>query len=237
MSTFISKPYKSVFGGKQASGSYQQIINQIRPHDIYMELFLFNGTVYRFKKPATQSYLNDLNPQVISDWKNCCSADNIVYTISNATEFLKAFKFGKHLRYCIYLDPPYPHSSRKSKHRYKFEMTDDEHRELLNVVLNLPTNVDVLISTYENSIYEEMLSDWHLHTYVSQTRKGLATEYLYMNYTNELGLLHDYSYLGEDRTDRQRIKRKIEREINRLSSLPVQERNAIIEAVKNLHRL
>jgi site-specific DNA-adenine methylase len=238
VSTMLNrKPYKTVFGGKEASGSYQQIINQIRPHDIYLELFLFNGTVYRYKKPATLNYLNDKNPRVIEDWKNNSSVDNVIYTISDAIEFLKTFTFETHLRYCIYLDPPYPHSSRKSKHRYKFEMSDDEHRALISVIKQLPENVDVLISTYKNKIYEDGLKDWRLHTYESQTRKGLATEYLYMNYSNESGLLHDYSYLGEDRTDRQRIKRKIEREVNKLLSLPAQERNAIIEAVKNLHRL
>lgn len=230
----MQKVFETYFGGKQASGSYQQIINQIRPHDVYMELFLGNGTVFRFKKIASQNYLNDKNPQVVGDWKNNSSVDNVIYTISNATEFLKTFKFETHLRYCIYLDPPYPHSSRKSKHRYKFEMSDDEHRQLIEVIKQLPKNVDVLISTYYNKIYEDGLKGWRLHTYESQTRKGLATEYLYMNYSNESGLLHDYRYLGENRTDRQRIKRKIEREINRLLSLPAQERNAIIEKIKNL---
>ena len=44
--------YPSYFGGKNGSGVYQTIINQIPKHSVYCELFLGRGTIMRYKKPA-----------------------------------------------------------------------------------------------------------------------------------------------------------------------------------------
>ncbi|MBO0950876.1 DNA adenine methylase [Fibrella forsythiae] len=230
-------PYESYYGGKGASGAAQTIINHIRPHATYMELFVGNGTVFRCKKPATTTILNDLNNFVFDDWRSTgfeFMNSTIDFWNRDATDILATYQFQGDLQYCVYLDPPYPISSRsEGKERYECEMTDDDHRELLNVLRYLPDNVDVLISTYKNPIYAELLHDWHLVTFQAMTRRGPATEYLYMNYVPD-GRLHDYRYLGADRTDRQRIRRKIRREIARLKNLPVAERNAIINAVSQL---
>lgn len=228
----MKKPFKSWFGGKGASGSVHKIINQIRPHDELLELCLGNGTLYVHIKPANKTYLNDIDSEVVAAWQNHISG-NTYLSCSNVIDYLKAFKFNPKKRYVLYLDPPYPHSSRKSRTRYNFEMTDEEHRELIVIIKNLPANVDVLISTYENEIYQDGLKDWRLIKYWSKTRGGMAEEYLYMNYA-EPTELHDYNYLGEDFIDRQRIKRKIDREIQKLISLPPTERNAIINAVREL---
>ena len=40
--------------------------------------------------------------------------------------------------------------------------------------------------------------------------------------------MHQYDYLGSDSWDRQRIKRKIDRHINKFTNLPEQERNCIL---------
>lgn len=231
-----NKVLKTYFGGKNGSGVYQQIINQIRPHDVYMELFAGSGAIVQYKKPApVATYINDVDPNIIAAW-NGCSIDipNCAISESCAVDFLNSFIFDPGLRYVIYLDPPYPLTSRRSDREvYNFEMTDDQHRELLTVARSLPGNVDVLISTYENPMYSEMLQGWNLHTFTAQTRKGPATEFLYMNYNNE-GKLHQYDLLGTDYIDRQRIKRKIERETKKLLNLPAPERNAVIAAVLDL---
>lgn len=63
-----------------------------------------------------------------------------------------------------YIDPPYPHSTRSGKKRpgnscYRFEMSDDEHRELAGVLHNL--HGMVVISGYACPLYdEELYSDW-----------------------------------------------------------------------------
>lgn len=42
-------------GGKAGAGVYQTIINQIQPHDVYIEAFLGDGAIMRRKLPAARS--------------------------------------------------------------------------------------------------------------------------------------------------------------------------------------
>jgi len=50
----------------------------------------------------------------------------------------------------FYCDPPYVHSTRKAG-GYKHEMTDDEHKELVELLLKLKGKV--ILSGYQNEIY------------------------------------------------------------------------------------
>lgn len=234
----MEKIHKTYFGGKEGAGVYQQIINLIRPHDVYMELFAGNAAVFRHKKPANHSnVIMDLDEQLIATYKDLVPGSThrhfkkVMYVHADAINFLKNYQFCFPHKYAIYLDPPYPLSSRKSdRDRYKFEMTDEQHIELLEIVLALPGHIDVLISTYQNQIYEKYLASWHLTTFQSRTRQGTATEYLYTNYTPG-NFLHEYTYIGKNFTDRQRIKRKIDRYLTKLDEMPEQERNALISAI------
>ena len=224
----MEKVFDTYYGGKSASGVTQQIINEIRPHDVYMELFLGNGSVFRHMKPAAKNILIDLDPVVTQQWGQS-GVD--VYNF-DAIQFLRYQQWDTSKRYCLYLDPPYPIKSRREgRERYACELTDVQHEELLTVIVNLPGCIDVLVSTYENDLYKTYLADWRLKTFSAKTRQGVATEYLYMNYQNQEGVLHDYQYLGEDFTDRQRIKRKIACEVKKLKALPSFERNAILSQV------
>lgn len=53
-------------GGKAASGTYQQIINLIPPHRVYIEPFLGGGAIARAKRPAAINILIDLDPAAIA---------------------------------------------------------------------------------------------------------------------------------------------------------------------------
>lgn len=83
----------------------------------------------------------------------------------------------------FYCDPPYPHSSRGDIKAYKFEMTDEMHRELA-VLLN-SVEGKVAISGYRCELMDELYRGWNLHT--AQTKKALSiktdrTEILWTNY-------------------------------------------------------
>ncbi|WP_149241492.1 DNA adenine methylase [Dyadobacter sp. 32] len=234
-----NKVFQTYFGGKNGSGVYQQIINVIRPHHVYMELFAGSGAVFQNKKPSATNIINDIDPMVYERWK-ASSIDNIVLLNTDAIRFLESYEFNPDLKYCIYLDPPYPLSSRRSSiDVYNYEISDHQHIQLLNVVKQLESmaNIDIIVSTYKNEMYAEHLKDWQLLTFQAKTRVGLATEYLYMNYRNDEGILHDYGFLGNTFTDRQRIKRKIEREIQKLKNLDPHERNAIIFSIIEEYQL
>src|SRR4028119_1239909 len=107
------KVFDTYFGGKNGSGVYQQIINCIRPHDVYMELCVGNGAVFRNKKRAAVNIINDIDPDVCKKWLETGENWFRVYN-SEAAIMLNGFKFDKSKKYVIYLDPPYPISSRRS---------------------------------------------------------------------------------------------------------------------------
>ena len=54
----------------------------------------------------------------------------------------------------FYLDPPYVHSSRKGKDRYKHEMSNEDHLELVEIILSAKGKF--IISGYENEIYSKL---------------------------------------------------------------------------------
>lgn len=65
-----------------------------------------------------------------------------------------------------YVDPPYPPSVRnrdakekRLEHNYRHELTDEDHRELSNLVHALRGMV--IISSYPGKLYEELYADWH----------------------------------------------------------------------------
>lgn len=57
----------------------------------------------------------------------------------------------------FYLDPPYPASTRTDKNRYAFEMTDDDHRQLGETIIQLKGNV--VLSGYQCALYKELFED------------------------------------------------------------------------------
>ncbi|OCG72951.1 DNA adenine methylase [Gilliamella sp. Occ4-3] len=84
-----------------------------------------------------------------------------------------------------YVDPPYLHSTRKMGNRaYSFEMSDQDHIELLTAVKQLKGMV--VISGYNSELYNDMLKDWSKHTKQAQVSAyrgtGIRTECIWINY-------------------------------------------------------
>lgn len=72
----------------------------------------------------------------------------------------------------FYVDPPYVFSSRATcknsgGKNYRFEMTDDDHRELAKVLRSL--SGAVILSGYHSPLYDELFGDW-----VSEERQAHA---------------------------------------------------------------
>lgn len=57
----------------------------------------------------------------------------------------------------LYVDPPYPLSTRNGKY-YAHEMTDADHEDLLELLLKHPGTV--VISGYRCELYDDLLHDW-----------------------------------------------------------------------------
>jgi DNA adenine methylase len=90
----------------------------------------------------------------------------------------------------------------------------------------------VMLSGYRSELYDRLLSGWRRYEFQAVKRNGQkATECLWMNFPEPMEL-HDYRWLGTDRIDRQRIKRKTERWRAKFRAMPANERYAILHALK-----
>lgn len=94
-----------------------------------------------------------------------------------AAEVISRFNFPNVL---IYADPPYLLGTRHGK-QYRHEMTDADHRDLLDALK--AHRGPVLLSGYESQMYDEALRDWYRDstTAIAQTATK-RKEVLWMNY-------------------------------------------------------
>lgn len=84
----------------------------------------------------------------------------------------------------MYLDPPYMLDTRRGR-QYKHEMTDAEHEELLKIILH--SKAKIMISGYENDMYNEYLSGWRKRQFPSCAEYGKPRlESVWMNYETYL---------------------------------------------------
>lgn len=213
-------------GGKGASGVYQRLINQIPPHRVYIESHLGGGALMRYKKPAEVNIGLDIDPAIVKQWDDPSDMELICV---DAVPYLNQYPFkGDEF---IYVDPPYLTTSRRSKRAiYKYEYTEQQHIELLQLLIALPCNV--MISGYWSELYGTHLQDWRHMTFETRTRSGEpATESIWMNYP-EPETLHDYRFLGDTFRERERIRRRIERWKERLETMSPLERNALLHSIR-----
>jgi hypothetical protein len=133
----------------------------------------------------------------------------------------------------VYCDPPYLRSTRSGRDLYEFEMNDRQHRRLLRALLKVRCNV--MISGYWSSLYAAELQGWNVFQFDAMTRGGLATETVWYNFAAPVEL-HDYRYLGVGFRERERIKRKKQRWVNRLAKMPILEQQALLSALAGLSR-
>lgn len=89
----------------------------------------------------------------------------------------------------VYLDPPYLKETRVSKKAYgDYEMTKEQHIELLKYCRESTHNTKMLISGYDSELYNTMLSGWNktersIVNHASQTKKKTRkVECLWKNY-------------------------------------------------------
>lgn len=231
----------SYLGSKGASGTYQAIVASMPPHDTYIEAFLGTGTIMLAKPRARRSIGVDLDMDVLRAFQAGLDADKRFLWepkdmhagaapelhCGDAIAFLAGFDFAGAGRVLVYLDPPYPHSTRLSDKRYRFEMTDDDHRRLIEVARSIPAAV--ILSSYPNPLYDELVGDWRQIRFQGMTRGGPRTEGLWLNFP--AGDVAWSTYAGRNFTDRQRIKRKAANWAAFYRAMPPGERMAVLAAL------
>jgi len=111
----------------------------------------------------------------------CCDRlKNVQIENSDGIELIRKFNNPNTL---IYIDPPYPHSTRKN-YLYTHEMSDTQHMALLRAIADSKSMI--MVSGYDCAMYDTALSGWwrvekNTRAEAGQSRK----EVLWMNYGPE----------------------------------------------------
>jgi hypothetical protein len=219
-------------GAKAGAGVYQTIINEFPPHQVYVEAFVGGGAILLRKRPATTSTIAiDADADVAARWCTIARSGAVPrLTAMHGDARSLIASFGERIRpdWLIYADPPYVRSTRRSRAPlYRHEFTDRDHKLLLSLLLTVPAAV--VVSGYRCVLYDRMLAGWRRIDFRAMTRGGPAIESLWCNFTT--AERHEYTYLGGDFRERERIKRKKTRWVRRIAAMPELERNALLEAL------
>jgi site-specific DNA-adenine methylase len=215
-------------GNKGINPLLPNIINLIPPHKHYVELFLGSAGVARHIYPSVSMVGVERSQKIIERFRNDYPAKMVVVNDCAINWLLRNPRVRADT--FIYLDPPYLKQSRRSiADIYDYEISIEDHVRLLTLITS--TTAMIMISGYESDLYNTYLCRWNKRQFNTCVHGKRATEIVWFNYTVPT-LLHQYNYYGKDKTDRQRVRRKIERWSRRLNQLPAPERQAIMLNLK-----
>jgi len=218
-------PANSYPGRKGAAGTWQKIVSNVPKCDLFIDAMCGSGIIGSLIKNC-QVIFNDIDRNVIDNIRT--SSDFALFLNEPYQEIIKRFDNGNKGR-VFYFDPPYILNTRSWQQPiYKFDWGKVEHEQFVKVILKMKCNV--MLSHYPCDFYDKALKKWRKITYNAITRAGVRKESLYMNFPQPV-LLQCADHIGENFTDRQRIKRKVERQINRLKNETDQERAAILTKI------
>jgi DNA adenine methylase len=211
-------------GSKGASGAYQKIISEIPRCDRFIEVMCGSATISSKIKGVANIVINDIDAYLMDKIK----LFNVKKEKLSYEDLIDKYDCGGP-KTVFYFDPPYLLETRSYQGQlYKFDWSKSDHKKFIAKALTVKS--DCMISHYPCSTYDKAFKNWRKIYYNSMTRAGVRKECLYMNFKQPT-LLLDYRYVGSDYTDRQRIKRKVEKMICRLNNLPGQERSTILSAL------
>ena len=83
----------------------------------------------------------------------------------------------------FYMDPPYVHESRNDSNAYGYEMTDEEHAELADMLHSIQGRA--VVSGYRTALYDRLFADWvriDAPTKTCNSSKGQRQESLWLNF-------------------------------------------------------
>lgn len=214
-------------GSKAGAGVWQRIISQMPPHRNYFEGFLGSGVILQKKRPAP-----GLNVGLDADARVVAAFPAIPAVTAKCVDVLRWLSFYTATvndpETLIYLDPPYPLSTRNGRRYYEHELTDEQHAELLGLVNR--AGAMVMISGYHCELYDSRLAHWRAIEYMAMTRGGPRQEVLWCNFPEPL-VLHDYRWLGSNFRERERLKRMKRRWVDRLTRMQPLERRMLLAAI------
>lgn len=131
-----------------------------------------------------------------------------------------------------FLDPPYLMSTRSGGKLYRCEFDESQHTELLAIVQRLPCKV--MLCGYPSKMYDDALGSWRKVEYFATARSGQRRkEIAWCNYPAPAEL-HDSRFVGGDKRQREKVRRRIKRLSSNLARLSPHERQAVIDSVSGV---
>lgn len=222
-------------GTKNSAGVCEQLISLIPPHKTYIAPFAGHCAIATKMRPAERRVFCDLDRDALAYWMfqkpaelyRQCGIDWLenyfqIHRVDQAYQF-RGDVF-------VFVDPPY-FPGTCGKGIYRHELTADDHSRLLNVLCKIPE--PVMLAGYRCELYDALLEPdlWERIDYKVSTRGGQKTESVWINYARPTEL-HDPRFIGRDKRDRERI-RKRQRNIKSLvNRLPALERQALLESIQ-----
>ncbi len=97
----------------------------------------------------------------------------------DAINVIKRYDSPETLFYC---DPPYPHEARGDSNAYRYEMTDEDHVRLAQVLNSVEGKV--AISGYHCELMDELYKGWKVHEAPPKKTHSVKTERVEVLWTN-----------------------------------------------------
>jgi DNA adenine methylase len=206
----------------------QWLISLMPCHRVYCEPFLGRGVILNTKRPAAVNIGIDCDAGIIDDYRDRHPKTKATIVHGDALQLLPVLKVEPD--WFIYVDPPYLGETRSCQRRYygRELYTRNEHEALLSILTGLSGMV--MISGYWSQLYSITLTGWRTSSFWTVNRGGKRVqEFVWMNYAAGLPL-HDPRFVGNNFTDRQRVKRKIARWRSKLMAMDDHERQALLDS-------
>jgi DNA adenine methylase len=222
-------------GSKGNSGLKQRIISLMPPHQVYLEPFLGRGIILNTKLPADLNIGADVDPAAPGLTMGSVHPGTILI-LADAISLITSLAPLMSPAWQLYIDPPYLASTLANPNRTYYVhnfATEQQHEQLLSLLLTLPAHI--IISSYDNPLYRSLLTSWSHTSITTVTRGGRRRqEFLWFNYPPPT-TFHDTRFLGDNYRERERIKRKRARWLNRLQQMHPIDRAALLSAIQDLH--
>jgi DNA adenine methylase len=197
------------------------IINEMPPHNLFLELFIGKKPIMRLKRRASINIGLDSDPDVVAAAAERYRDCGFTLICEDAIAFLGRNEWlhpqGKELVYCAL-------PQLGSNHRR--ESTQTYQSFLLEVLRELPGMVIIAGAWHE--LYQHQLADWRT---ISYKGAGGVDKFAWLNFDQPLQL-HDYRYLE----NHYELERRAARWRERLADMPLLERQALLYTLQSLKK-
>lgn len=224
-------------GGKGGPGVFQTLINEIPEHKVYVAGFAGFDAIARHKRPAERTILVDPDPEVFKLWRKYPAFEQWNTTFQKFAKMLLSrsppFSDANLKDWFVFLDPPYVEDSRRSSGAmYAHEMSSQkEHERLMDLIRSLPCRI--MLTHYVHQMHHRLLSDWRRVHFTTVDRGGnRRAEIAFCNYDRP-EILHDWQFLGRDKREREKLRRRNSNLLQKLRRMDDRERQQILSLIKS----